>query len=98
MADTKAGAKAPATVTVGGLEITPNADYVKSWEALDLQMQLADPDLGNVEKVRIYMKLVEGMANVSIGQIVDAVGGPSADAVAVVSLAAEIIQAVTPKK
>ena len=63
MAEAKAGAKAPATVTVGGLEITPNADYVKSWEALELQMQLADPDLGNVEKVRIYMRLVEGMAN-----------------------------------
>lgn len=98
MADAKAGAKAPATVTVGGLEITPNADYVKSWEALDLQMQLADPDIGNLERVRIYMRLVEGMANVTTEQIVEAAGGPTAGAVDVISLAAEIIQAVTPKK
>ena len=93
----KAGAKAPA-ITVHGLTFTPNTEYAESWEALELQMQLADVDEDNFARMRIYFELLEGISGLSIDEIVEAAGGRKAPATEVVKVAAEIIEACTPKK
>ena len=92
-----AGAKAPA-ITLHGLTFTPDEGYVESWEALELQMQLADENVDNFARMRVYFALVEGMTGLTMEQIVDAAGGPRTPALDVVKVATEIIEACTPKK
>ena len=93
----KAGADAPA-ITVHGITFTPNRAYVESWEAVELQMQLANPDIDNFTRLHIYFTLIEGMTGVGMEQIVDAAGGKSSNAIDVIKIASEIIGACTPKK
>ena len=97
MAEVKAGAKAPATVTVRGIEITPNAEFAKSWAAFDLQLTLADEGASQPAKMRAYVELVEGMTGMTRDELVDAAGGPTAPATDVVAFMAEVVQACTPK-
>ena len=96
-AQEKAGAKAPA-ITVHGLTFTPNTDYAESWEALELQMQLANVDEDNFARMRIYFDLLEGISGLTIDEIVEAAGGRKAPATKVVAIAAEIVEACIPKK
>lgn len=93
----QAGAKAPA-ITVHGLTFEPDMSYVESWEAVELQMQLADGELDNFMRLHIYFDLIEGMTGLGIDQIVEAAGGKKAPATDVLKVAAEIIGACTPKK
>ena len=97
MADKQAGAKAPA-ITVRGLTFTPDIKYAESWEALELQMQLADDELDNFVRMHIYFDLIEGITGLKMAEIVTAAGGKKAPATEVVQLAAEIIGACIPKK
>ena len=96
-AKASAGAKASA-ITVHGITFTPNAEYAESWEALELQMQLADSDADNFARMRVYFALVEGMTGLTMGEIVDAAGGRKAPALDVINVATEIIEACQPKK
>lgn len=96
-AQEKAGAKASA-ITVHGLTFTPDTGYAESWEALQLQMQLADADADNFARMRVYFALVEGMTGLTMDEIVDAAGGPRTPALDVVKVATDVIEACTPKK
>lgn len=93
----KAGAKAPATLSVRGLEFTPNLEFTRSWQAFELNMTLADDELSPAAKMAAYIELVEGMTGLSKDEIVEAAGGKTAPVADVVNLMAEIVQACTPK-
>lgn len=98
MAELKAaGAKAPATLSVRGLEFTPNKDFAGSWEAFELNMALSNEDATPAEKMAAYIALVEGLTGLSKDEMVDAAGGKKAPATEVVALMAEVVQACTPK-
>lgn len=93
----QAGAKAPAPLCVKGLEFTPNVDFVRSWQAFELNMVLADDELSPAAKMAAYIELVEGMTGLSKDEIVEAAGGKTAPVADVVTLMAEIVQECTPK-
>lgn len=93
----KAGAKVPATMTVCGIEFTPNVEYAKSWQAFELNLVLSDENAAPMEKMAAYIELVEGMTGIGKEQLVEAAGGPTAPVTDVFNIMTEIVKACTPK-
>lgn len=97
--ESKAGANAPASPAyeVHGLKFDVDTDYMQSWESLELQLQLSDPKITNIGKVRIYMQLLERITGLTTDDIAEAAGGVMAPAADVVKIAADVLKAATPK-
>lgn len=93
----QAGAKAPATLSVKGLEFTPNKDFAGSWAAFELNMALSNEDATPAEKMAAYIELVEGLTGLTKDEMVEAAGGKAAPVADVVTLMAEVVKACTPK-
>lgn len=95
----KSGAKAPASrpVTVRGLKIEVNDEFVNSWRAFELMREFNNDDIDVFGKLALSFELIEAATGITKDEIVEAVGGPMSPAEDVVEAAAEIVQEIVPK-
>ena len=94
----KSGAKAPASrpVTVRGLKIEVNDEFVNSWRAFELMREFNN-DIDVFGQLALSFELIEAATGITKDEIVEAVGGPMSPAEDVVEAAAEIVQEIVPK-
>lgn len=95
----KSGAKAPASrpVTVRGLKIEVNDEFVNSWRAFELMLEFNRDDIDVFRKLALSFELIEEATDITKEEIVEAVGGPMSPAEKVMETASEIMQEVFPK-